>query len=455
MDKSFIIYGLFVCFFLLSAAFGAYGGGTGDPCDPYQIWDAEQLNYIGINPLDWSKSFILMDDIFWAEINGPAAGIIGEVDPAGTHFSGTFDGNGHRIFNFCDTSDMSASYGLFGTVTENAVIKNLTLVESDTLGPSLATFNYGKVINCDIKNGSVYGEGALVEFNYGTIRNCHVDIDIQGDQPGGLAGSNEGIIKDSSARGTVTADYCAGGLVSLSIGDNAVIENCLADCNIEGAMLVGGLVGINKGTINKCFSKAEVSGGSTIGGLVGKNTVNSVGYPAYISDSYSICTVNGQDSIGGLTGRNNGEVVNCYAAGDVDGSTDVGGLIGISTAGSSVFYENCFWDSDINPGLEGIGKNESSEPETNVTGLPTENLQDFDTFTAAGWDLIGETSNGSDDIWIMTTGKYPRFVFDADSFMLDIIKELQTYWLAETDILCDYNPDGIVNFADLELITDK
>jgi hypothetical protein len=37
-----------------------YGGGNGTPADPYQIWTAEQMNTIGLNPADWDKSFTLM-----------------------------------------------------------------------------------------------------------------------------------------------------------------------------------------------------------------------------------------------------------------------------------------------------------------------------------------------------------------------------------------------------------
>ena len=41
----------------------SYGGGSGTIEDPYQIWTAEQMNEIGLNPDDWNKYFILMSDI--------------------------------------------------------------------------------------------------------------------------------------------------------------------------------------------------------------------------------------------------------------------------------------------------------------------------------------------------------------------------------------------------------
>ena len=39
---------------------GKYGGGQGEPNDPYLICTAEQMNTIGTEPNDWSKHFRLM-----------------------------------------------------------------------------------------------------------------------------------------------------------------------------------------------------------------------------------------------------------------------------------------------------------------------------------------------------------------------------------------------------------
>ena len=69
-------------------------------------------------------------------------------------------------------------------------------------------------------------------------------------------------------------------------------------------------------------------------------------------------------------------------------------MVGYDIGGS---YTKCFWDSDVNPGLNGIGN--LTDP--NVIGETTENMQTLSTFTSAGWDFVGETDNGSDDIWKM------------------------------------------------------
>ena len=47
------------------------------------------------------------------------------------------------------------------------------------------------------------------------------------------------------------------------------------------------------------------------------------------------------------------------------------------------------------------------------------------TFTDRGWDFLGETANGTEDIWAICEGtNYPRFV----------------YQIPQGDIVC---PDGV------------
>jgi hypothetical protein len=75
---------------------GTYGGGSGVPWDPYQIWTAEQMNTIGANPGDWWAYFKLMDDVNMALYTGTQYNIIGNTT---TYFSGNFDGNFKVISN--------------------------------------------------------------------------------------------------------------------------------------------------------------------------------------------------------------------------------------------------------------------------------------------------------------------------------------------------------------------
>ena len=54
-----------------------YGGGSGEPNDPYLIYTAEQMNEIGLHEEDWDKHFKLMADIDLSAYTGTDFNIIG------------------------------------------------------------------------------------------------------------------------------------------------------------------------------------------------------------------------------------------------------------------------------------------------------------------------------------------------------------------------------------------
>ena len=90
-------------------------------------------------------------------------------------------------------------------------------------------------------------------------------------------------------------------------------------------------------------------------------------------------------------------VINCYSAGNVVGTTEVGGLVGDGTYTAVVI--GSFWDIEVSgqtTSFAGMGKT-------------TAEMQTADTFLDAGWDFLDETENGTDDIWWITEGQdYPR-----------------------------------------------
>jgi hypothetical protein len=130
---------------------------------------------------------------------------------------------------------------------------------------------------------------------------------------------------------------------------------------------VGGLIGTNRGgAIANCASSTSVSGANwRVGGLVGQNY-----HAGSIATSYSTDTVSGEDSVGGLVG------------GNYEGSITAS-----------------FWDvetSGLPTSDAGIGKT-------------TTEMQTASTFLDAGWDFMGETENGTEDIWWILEGQdYPR-----------------------------------------------
>jgi len=243
-----------------------YGGGTGDPNDPYLIYTAEQMNAIGANPDDWNKHFKLMADIDLSAYTGTDFNIIGYyVDWVDyKQFSGVFDGNGHTISNFSYTSTDIDGVGLFGYV-EGGTIKYLGLID-----PNVDAGTGGHV-------------GSLVGDMYrGTINNCYTEgANVAGhERVGGLVGQNS---------------------------DN--VTNCYSNGTVSGNDTVGGLVGFNgrTGSVSSSYSSGSVSSsGSSVGGLVGSNT--DPWGEGVVSDSFWDMETSGQTISGGGTGKTTAEM---------------------------------------------------------------------------------------------------------------------------------------------------
>ena len=140
---------------------------------------------------------------------------------------------------------------------------------------------------------------------------------------------------------------------------------------MTGDSRVGGLVGWNQATLSNSYSSGSVTGDSRVGGLVGDNWY----YRGILSNSYSTGSVTGSTQVGGLVGVNYyGNMTHSYSTGSVTGSTQVGGLVGYNTGTVS----NSFWDTETSGQATSDGG----------TGKTTADMQDFDTFSGAGWDII-------------------------------------------------------------------
>ena len=111
-----------------------YGGGKGEPNDPYQIADANDLLELGTTTDDYDKHFILIADVNMVGYTFTTAVIAADTDNTnddfdGIPFTGVFDGTGHRILNLTiDSAGDNYFLGLIGFVHgEKAQVKNLGL----------------------------------------------------------------------------------------------------------------------------------------------------------------------------------------------------------------------------------------------------------------------------------------------------------------------------------------
>ena len=207
----------------------------------------------------------------------------------------------------------------------------------------------------------------------------------------------------------VKGRYYVGGLVGVNYGS---LSSCHATCFVMGDSFVGCLVGYNGGgTITRCSATGTAQGGtlsSNVGGLAGFNdggtivqsyaggTVESidsagnvgglVGYNGgMISSSYATNRVNGKIVVGGLVGLNVGSLISCYSMGAVTGETrEVGGLVG-ANHGYAVSF--CYWD------LNTSGQTESGGGEGRTT---LEMTSPHAENAYVGWDFAS--------VWVEDSG---------------------------------------------------
>ncbi len=221
---------------------------------------------------------------------------------------------------------------------------------------------------------------------------------------GGLVGLNFGSVINSYAAVQVNGNSVngdnVGGLVGVNYG--GTISNSYATGDVtSGGSKIGGLVGANLswgtnyGTISNSYATGAVNGGSYMGGLVGTNAYNGM-----INNSYATGAVTGSGYVGGLVGANTGTINNSYATGLVTGGSYTGGLVGLNYG----TVNNSFYDNTVNSGLTGIG-NVSDTPGT-VWGMSTADMKITANFTEAttangsvnpGWDFTPTTGTWAID----------------------------------------------------------
>lgn len=278
----------------------SYIGGDGTKANPYYINSEEQFLLIAKDKANLGKNYKLYCDLdFSNTIYKP----IGDID---NPFTGTFDGNGYVISGIYSYVNNTA--GVFGHVSSEAVIENLTLKDCE--------FNadyHSNVINypdnmSDKKEFTMYA-GAVAGVNYGTIQNCKainckvvlVQDGIGEDNnlfcyAGGICGINFGdVIYCVTDGGSVNAksshkysqdheqwnlhDLFVGGVsgkvqngsVQYSAVSNKTVldANVNMEANMKGAgntmkpyikVFAGGIAGeLNCGVIENVYSDAEIN----------------------------------------------------------------------------------------------------------------------------------------------------------------------------------------------------
>ena len=420
-------------------ALPSFSGGTGEAGDPYLIATSSDLNRIGHNPRLMDKHFKLISDIDLAGVDFFFIGSLGH------DYSGVFNGNGHTISNFTYTSNQTNNIGLFRSIRgKDAEVKDLGLInpnidagERDNIGSLVGLFAEGTVSGCYVDGGGVSGServGGLVGYNeYGLITECRAVSSVSGYyDTGGLVGASDGTMTNCRSSGIVFGVDRVGGLVGISIG---TMTHCYSTGSVSGTgYRVGGLAGTGIGVISDCHSSSDVSGSSTVGGLMGAcggtitncystGIVSGTEYNigglvgemggGTITNCYStgdVSGVSGTLNLGGLVGgtQSVGTITNCYATGKVTGTTYVGGLMGWN---GHCTISASFWDVQTSTRSNMCGSQAGSGSGCdNGNGKTKAEMQMASTFISAGWDFVGETFNGPNDIWRLCEDlvHYPR-----------------------------------------------
>jgi len=202
----------------------------------------------------------------------------------------------------------------------------------------------------------------------------------------------------------------------------AVIKNIgFVNVKTTGTQNVGGIVGVSYGTIENCFVTGTLidDGGSnanTVGGIVGKNKEGEAAIVGVIKNCYAAVNIEGSFNLGGIAGQEDGGGIidSCYAVGTVkarNANGAVGGLVGAFNAGQIVrnsaamntrivgkkdtdkiagqLYDesgnqvtgNIAWDA-----MSIVGNEPAFQP-IKWTDKSAAELQKKDTFENLGWDF--------------------------------------------------------------------
>ena len=214
----------------------------------------------------------------------------------------------------CTITGTSESIGAVAAYNSaDATIRNVKLAANAnvrfstpavTIG-GLAGMNEGTVTGCRVENGALaLNDGLRAGTNtvtlggavgrtteHGTVSSTNVLLDLTQNLDkytnlGGVAGQNDGTLKQCAYSGTM--------------GDDADTDGLVSDGARSTGSTVGGIAGLNNSTITGCevkYIKLQVSGISNI-------TTTQTADEKLASASH----------VGGIAGRNNAEIVNSYVA---------------------------------------------------------------------------------------------------------------------------------------------
>ncbi len=359
----------------------APSAGDGSAGTPYQIANLNNLWWISQNSSVLGQHFTQTADINLIDYQGGAGWK--PIGNATTQFTGTYDGDGHKIMNLflyypgagtpttvTEAQALPGNIGLFGYMTctssSDAIIRDLGILNADVTGGRATGSLVGKIL--------LPSNAAYVTY----VENCYVagTATVRGfGATGGLVGAN-----NSQKKNIVP-----------------VIHYCYSEADVESRFPTNTL--LNPDDNDELFN---IKYGSVVG-------CNENGLTM---DSYGRGDVYGGKRVGGISGCSiRGAVIRCYATGQIrtafqsppySGDEDpyVGGIVGrvvgqlppgLGGFSGSGSIQMCYWDTSTSG-------NTTSGGSPGALGRTTSEMQTQANYT--DWNFDG--------VWLISASQYPR-----------------------------------------------
>lgn len=278
---------------------------TGDELYPYVLGvltgNEVALSNSAVANITFEKSTVKLEDTCNANANIGAGGVFGYL-PKG--LQATIDLNPSKVQNETLITTGNAIAPLEGESTSFSYSGGVCgrIPEKTTI--INAVFK-GKIMSASSEN---YGQ--IAEINLGTIDACSytTDIGTGAKNVGGICGINKGTVK------------------------NIDVSN--VSVSAANAVNIGGIAGINRGTITACKNHMNIPGGKNAGGIAG-SSANST-----FESCSNFAEITGTDAAGGIMGavENGADTLtfkDCVNTGKATATANAG--IAATVAGTATF----------------------------------------------------------------------------------------------------------------------
>jgi hypothetical protein len=387
--------------------------GNGDPANPWEISNLDELAWMMTQSERWGDSFELVADLAIGTETASWFSGLG-FSPIGTYptmpFTGQFNGNDYTIDGLTIARPGSDYIAFFGYL-QNATVRDIHFTGASVSGnddtAGLVAFVSASLIDNVSFSGNITGgrdaAGLVALANDGTtdIFEASVEVNVQASVGGYVAG----IIAQAydpvnifacSASGSIDAVNANVGGLAGRLWDSEV-RNCQSDMVIISAETAAGVINYARNSaIIASFAYGIVNASIEAAGFV------RLSYGSDFSDCYAQGPVTALGAAAGFFGRalsTASTIDRCYASGAVSAPAASGFA---SDIGTSVFAD-CFWD------VEASGQSSSNGEQVGaIEGQNTAWMQTQANFVTAGWDFTPVTGD-----WSINTATYPFLQWQA------------------------------------------